>query len=43
MFFSQEYYSLFPVPNKNVIFNIHYLLFQANSFSGQLLKIDGYN
>ena len=28
MFFIQEYNLLFPIPKKNVIFNIHHLLFQ---------------
>ena len=32
MFFIQEYNLLFPVPKKNVIFNIHHLLFQNQSF-----------
>ena len=27
MFFIQEYELLFPIPKKNVIFNIHHLLF----------------
>ena len=28
LFFIQEYNLLFPIPKKNVIFNIHHLLFQ---------------
>ena len=32
MFFIQEYNLLFPIPKKNVIFNIHHLLFQNQYF-----------
>ena len=32
MFFKQEYNLLFPIPNRNVIFNIHHLLFQNMYF-----------
>ena len=32
MFFIQEYDLLFPIPKKNVIFNIHHLLFQIQYF-----------
>ena len=32
MFFIQEYNLLFPIPKKNVIFNIHHLLFQDQYF-----------
>ena len=31
-FFIQEYNLLFPIPKKNVIFNIHHLLFQTQYF-----------
>ena len=44
LFFKQEYNLLFPIPKKNVIFNIHHLLFQNQFFfSGQLFKFDWYN
>ena len=32
LFFIQEYILLFPLPKKNVIFNIHHLLFQNQYF-----------
>ena len=32
MFFIQEYNLLFSIPKKNVIFNIHHLLFQNQYF-----------
>ena len=32
MFFKQEYNLSFPIPKKNVIFNIHHLLFQNQIF-----------
>ena len=32
MFFIQEYNFLFPIPKKNVIFNIFHLLFQNQYF-----------
>ena len=44
MFFIQEYNFLFPIPKKNVIFNILHLLFQNQYFfSGQRFKFDEYN
>ena len=44
MFFIQDYNLLFPMPNKNAIFNIYHLMFQNQYFySGQLFKFDGYN
>ena len=44
MFVIQEYDLFFPTPKKNVIFNIHHLLFQNQYFfSGQLFKFDVYN
>ena len=44
LFFIQEYNLLFPIPKKNVIFNIFHLLVQNQYFfSGQLFKFDGNN
>ena len=42
MFFIQEHILLFPIPEKNVIFNIYHLLFQNQYFSSQPFKFDGY-
>ena len=43
-FFIQECNLFFPIPTKNVIFNIHHLLFQNQwFFSGKLFKFEGYN
>ena len=43
MFFIQEYNLLFPIPKKNVIFNILHLLFQNQYFFLVNFKFDGYN
>ena len=39
MFFIQEYNLLFPIPKKNVNFNIYHLLFQTNIFFCATLQI----